>query len=161
MQRLMLEAYKFGTAPAFERSTRNAGKRKKAPLKKRTATAVAKENDGEKAEGEDGADQEGAENPEGESSAPKKKRKSGFSSKPAVLSESLAGLLGDSLLARTEVVKRLHAYIKEHSLQSPKDKRKIIFDQRLQEVFKCKGTDYFKFNRLISQHVKPADEVVS
>jgi len=77
-----------------------------------------------------------------------------------VLSPALADFLGESELPRTEVVKRIHAHIKDNNLQNPKNRRKIIFDTRLQEVFKCKTTDYFKINRLISKHVQSADEVV-
>jgi chromatin remodeling complex protein RSC6 len=89
-----------------------------------------------------------------------------------VLSPALADFLGADLLPRTEVVKRIHAHIKDNNLQNPKNKKKILLDSKLQEVFKCKTTDYFKMNRfsdiqlktylrrLIAKHVKSADEVV-
>ena len=64
------------------------------------------------------------------------------------------------MIPRTEVVSDLHKYFKEHNLQDPKDGRRILFDEKLQEVFKCKTTDYFKLNKLLSSHVKPADQVV-
>ena len=39
-----------------------------------------------------------------------------------------------------QVVKRIWAYVKEHDLQNPKDKRKIILDDVLGKIFKvpCK-----------------------
>jgi len=77
-----------------------------------------------------------------------------------VLSPSLANFLGADEMTRTDVVKQLHHYIKEHNLQNPQNKREILFDTKLQEVFKTKKTDYFKINKLISQHAKPADEVI-
>lgn len=43
-----------------------------------------------------------------------------------VLSEALAGFLGKEQMTRTEVVKELHVYIKEHNLQDEKDRRKIV-----------------------------------
>jgi upstream activation factor subunit UAF30 len=77
------------------------------------------------------------------------------------LSDALSEFLGGkNMIPRTEVVKDLHAYIKEHNLQNPANRRQIIFDDKLQSVFKVKTTDYFKINKLISKHVKPADEVV-
>ena len=35
-----------------------------------------------------------------------------------------------------QVVKRIWAYVKEHDLQNPKDKRKIILDDALGKIFK-------------------------
>jgi upstream activation factor subunit UAF30 len=65
-----------------------------------------------------------------------------------VLSDALSEFLGgETELARTEVVKRLHQYIKDHNLQNPKDRRKIMFDDKLKDLFKCQSTTYFKINK--------------
>jgi len=92
----------------------------------------------------------------------KKKQRKSFNAltRPTVLSPTLAAFLGEEELPRTEVVKRLHSYIREHHLQDSKNGRKINFDERLQKVFKCKSSDFFKINRLLSKHVKPINEVV-
>jgi len=50
-------------------------------------------------------------------------------------------------------------YIKEHNLQDPKNGRKIIFDDKLQQVFKKKTTDYFKMNALLSKHLFDPSEL--
>jgi len=92
----------------------------------------------------------------------KKKQRKSFNAltRPTVLSPTLAAFLGEEELPRTEVVKRLHSYIRENHLQDSKNGRKINFDERLQKVFKCKSSDFFKINRLLSKHVKPINEVV-
>jgi len=76
------------------------------------------------------------------------------------LSNPLAELLGEERLARTEVVKRLIQYIKDNKLQHPKDKRKILFDDRLQHIFKRKTTTFFKLQSLLSKHVFDPDEIL-
>jgi len=90
---------------------------------------------------------------------PTTKRKNSVFSRPKFLSPALAEFLGAEKMSRGDVVKQLHAYFKEHSLQNPKDKRKILFDEKLQIVFKRKSTDYFKLNRLLSSHLYEIDEV--
>jgi len=165
MQRLMLEAFKYGSGRGAdrERITRNYGKRKKAPAKSRKVPSANEEEgrDGETRDEEKAKGEDGEENAENGVTTATKRRKTGFSNKPSILSPALAEVLGESVMTRPEVVKRLHSYFKEHNLQNPNNKRQIIFDDKLREVFKCKATDYFKLNRLISMHVKAADEVLT
>jgi len=153
MQRLMLEAFKSGSATI--RSTRNGAKRK-SNTKKTKTSKKRKTNDEEETENNNENGETGEQPPK----KTPKKRNSGLA-KPAILSESLATFLEtDEPMPRTEVVKRLHAYIKEHNLQNPKDRRIILFDQKLQDVFKRKTTDFFKLNKLLSKHVIPIDEAI-
>jgi hypothetical protein len=51
-----------------------------------------------------------------------------------------------------QVVKRLWAYIKEHELQDPKNRRKIRPDAALLKLFKP-PLDMFKMNKQLSRHV--------
>jgi len=151
-QKLMLEAFRMGATIGNSR-TRSGGNRKKSkPLsKKKRKRSERDEEEGEendKKKADEGKKEEGV---EGEPKK-KKERKNGFT-KPQVLSPALSEFLGTDTLSRPEVVKRLHSYFKEKSLQNPKDKRKILFDDKLQAVFKVKTTDYFKLNKLISKHV--------
>jgi len=132
-QKRLYEAIKSG-GTGLERQTRSSGKKKGSSTPTKNKKQKSDEEDEEKLK------------------SPKKRKASGLA-KPKALSPALSAFLGESYLPRTEVVKRLHAYIKENNLQSPKDRRKIVFDQRLKDVFKCKTTDYFKINRLISNHV--------
>jgi chromatin remodeling complex protein RSC6 len=90
----------------------------------------------------------------------KKKATTGWA-KPLVLSPRLSEFFGGvEQMSRLEIGKRLRAYVKERSLQSPKDGRKILFDDRLQVVFKRKTCTYFKLGALISQHAKDPKDMI-
>ncbi|KAL3843932.1 hypothetical protein ACJIZ3_001335 [Penstemon smallii] len=88
------------------------------------------------------------------------KKKGGGFTKPCALSPQLEKLLGVSELARTQVVKKIWEYIRENNLQNPKDKRKIICDDSLREVFRVNSIDMFQMNKVLSKHIWPLDEVV-
>jgi len=49
-------------------------------------------------------------------------------------SAALAAIVGSTPLPRTEITKRLWAYIKEHGLQDAKNRRMINPDAKLQPV---------------------------
>lgn len=51
-----------------------------------------------------------------------------------------------------QVVKKLWEYIKENNLQNPKNKRKIILDDKLKKIFKP-PLDMFNMNKQLSKHV--------
>ncbi len=53
-----------------------------------------------------------------------------------VLSTELGTFMGEEMMPRGEVVKRMWVYIKEHNLQNPKDKREIVCDANLEKLFK-------------------------
>ena len=55
----------------------------------------------------------------------------------SILSEAMQEFLGAESMPRTEVVKRLWAYIKEHELQDPKNKRKIRCRRRAAEALQA------------------------
>lgn len=52
-------------------------------------------------------------------------------------------------------MKQLWVYIREHSLQDPGDKRKIICDDALRNLLGTNSTDMFKMNKLLSKHIWP------
>jgi upstream activation factor subunit UAF30 len=81
--------------------------------------------------------------------------------KPMHLSEPLAAMLGESTLSRPQTVKRIWAYVKERDLQEPTDKRQINCDDSMRAVFKCDKVHMFTMNKLLVQHLYPADEVVA
>ena len=84
------------------------------------------------------------------------KAPSGFA-KPAQISKDLAKFLNvkpDTLLARTDVTKRINCYIKEHNLQNPENRRIIKPDKILHKLLNS-GTDevtYFNLQRYMKVH---------
>ncbi len=69
-------------------------------------------------------------------------------------SDALAEIVGDKPLPRTEVTKKVWAYIKKHSLQDSKDKKKINADPKLQAVFGGKkSVDMFEMTKLVNKHL--------
>ena len=70
-------------------------------------------------------------------------------------SAELAEIVGSKPLPRTEVVKKLWAYIKKHDLQDKKQKRVIIADDNLKPIFGGKkSVDMFEMTKLVSKHLK-------
>ena len=58
-------------------------------------------------------------------------------------------------MARTETTKHLTKYIKENSLQSDNDKRKIIPDNKLIELFELNENDkltFFSLQKYLNKH---------
>ena len=75
--------------------------------------------------------------------------------KPLQPSAVLAVVVGSKPLPRTEVVKKLWAYIKKNDLQDAKNKRNINADATLKAVFGGKKTvNMFEMTRLVSGHLK-------
>ncbi len=69
-------------------------------------------------------------------------------------SPALADVIGAAAAARTEVVKKLWAYIKKNNLQNPKNKRNILADDKLAKVFGKKEVSMFELAGLIGKHLK-------
>ncbi|KAK1276342.1 Zinc finger CCCH domain-containing protein 44 [Acorus gramineus] len=82
-------------------------------------------------------------------------RKRGGFAKVCSLSPQLQELVGVPELARTEVVKRIWAYIREKDLQDPKNKRNILCDERLHHIFKVNSINMFQMNKVLSKHIWP------
>jgi chromatin remodeling complex protein RSC6 len=74
--------------------------------------------------------------------------------KPLTPSDKLAEVVGSKPLPRTEVVKKLWAYIKKNNLQDKKNKRNINADATLKAVFAGKATvNMFEMTKLVSKHL--------
>ncbi|MHB1328624.1 MAG: SWIB/MDM2 domain-containing protein [Gemmatimonadales bacterium] len=68
---------------------------------------------------------------------------------------ALAAVVGDKPLPRTEVTKRLWAYIKKNKLQDAKNRRNINADANLKAVFGGKATvNMFEMTKLVNKHLK-------
>ena len=75
--------------------------------------------------------------------------------KPVTPSATLAEIVGAKPIPRTEVTKKLWAYIKKNGLQDKKNKRMIKADDALKAVFGGKATvNMFEMTKLVSKHLK-------
>jgi upstream activation factor subunit UAF30 len=75
--------------------------------------------------------------------------------KPLQPDAALAEVVGSKPLPRTEVTKKLWAYIKKNGLQDKKNKRNINADAALLAVFGGKKqVSMFEMTKLVSKHVK-------
>ena len=72
---------------------------------------------------------------------------------PVNPSEALAAIVGAKPLPRTEVTKKLWAYIKKNGLQDKKDKRCINADDKLKPIFKKAQVTMFEMTKLVSKHL--------
>lgn len=96
-------------------------------------------------------------------SSKKKKASNGLSGfeKPTLISDELASFFGkekDTRMARTEVSKLIHEYVKSHNLQKEGNRRVIKPDSKLQKLL---GTDsskeeltYFNLQKYLKKHFR-------
>jgi chromatin remodeling complex protein RSC6 len=74
---------------------------------------------------------------------------------PVQPNEKLAPVVGSKPIPRTEVTKRLWAYIKKNKLQDTKNRRMINADDTLKPVFGGKGSvNMFEMTKLVSKQLK-------
>jgi chromatin remodeling complex protein RSC6 len=74
--------------------------------------------------------------------------------KPMTPSSTLAAVIGGSPMPRTEVTKKLWAYIKRNGLQDRVNKRMINGDDKLRAVFGGKSqVSMFDMTKLVSKHL--------
>jgi chromatin remodeling complex protein RSC6 len=75
--------------------------------------------------------------------------------KPMTPSAALGAVIGTKAMPRTEVTKKLWAYIKKNKLQDAKNKRMINADEALKAVFGGKKqVSMFEMTKLVSKHLK-------
>jgi chromatin remodeling complex protein RSC6 len=94
---------------------------------------------------------------EGRAKTPKKAKRTPNAAfmKPVTPDETLAKVIGDKPLPRTELTKRLWAYIRKNGLQDAKKKTLINADENLKAVFNGKKqVSMFEMTKLVSGHVK-------
>ncbi|WJX55425.1 hypothetical protein P8452_41193 [Trifolium repens] len=92
----------------------------------------------------------------------KEKRQKGGSGKgflaPLQLSDALSKFLGESELSRSDVIKRMWDYIKGNNLQDPSDKRQILCDEKLKELFEVDSFTGFTVTKLLAPHFIKAEQ---
>lgn len=89
--------------------------------------------------------------------APKKKAKRAPNPafmKPMKPSASLAAVVGDKAMPRSEVTKRIWAYIKKNGRQDAANRRMINADDKLRPVFGGKNqVSMFEMTKLVNKHL--------
>jgi len=86
--------------------------------------------------------------------APAKKRTPNAAfMKPMTPSPSLAAIIGDKPVPRTEVTKKVWEYIKKHNLQDSAKRTMINADAKLKEIFKKAQVSMFEMTKLINGHL--------
>jgi len=120
---------KKAAKPAAKKAVKPAAKKAAKPAAKKTAKPKAK-------------------------AKPARKPNAAFM-KPVTPSGDLAAVVGANPIPRTEVTKRLWAYIKKNGLQDPKNKRTIKADAALKPIFGGKSAvNMFEMTKLVSKHLK-------
>jgi upstream activation factor subunit UAF30 len=111
-------------------------------------------------EPEDGAEKEQSSAGDEEiQSAKKKKGGWGF----VDVTPQLRAVIGEGDVSRGDIIHRIWKHIKEHNLQDPSDKRFILCDTALKQIFKSGRVSMFKMNKELTRHIwKPEkDELPS
>ena len=99
-----------------------------------------------------------AKKPVKKAAAPKKKvarKPNAAFMRPVTPSDTLAAIVGAKPIPRTEVTKKLWAYIKKNGLQDATNRRQINADANLKAVFGGKSSvNMFAMTKLVSKHLK-------
>ncbi|NDB55588.1 hypothetical protein EB155_06165 [archaeon] len=86
---------------------------------------------------------------------------SGFA-KPNKISDELCDFIGEprgTEKSRTDITRFINAYIKEHNLNKPENKRFILPDEKLRKILNVDAKEeinYFILQKLISHHFPPS-----
>jgi chromatin remodeling complex protein RSC6 len=130
----MATAKKAGKKAAKKAAPKKAAPKRAAPVKK-----VAKK---------------AAKAPAKKAKAPAKKRTPNAAFMKAMTpSSSLAAIIGERPVPRTEVTKKVWEYIKKNNLQDATKRTMINADAKLREIFKKGQVSMFEMTKLINNHL--------
>ncbi|NUO39495.1 MAG: hypothetical protein HOQ17_10765 [Gemmatimonadaceae bacterium] len=129
---------------------------------KKSAKKGAKKGGAKKSSAKKGAKRGGAKKSAKSGARKKTAKRSGAKRTPNAAfmkamtpSAQLATVVGSTPIPRTEVTKKLWAYIKRKGLQDSKNRRNINADENLKPVFGGKGqVSMFEMTRLVNKHLK-------
>lgn len=94
-----------------------------------------------------------AKKPATKKAATKRKPNAAFM-KALTPSAALAAIVGAKALPRTEVTKKIWAYIKKNNLQDKVQRRNIHADDKLKPIFAPKKTvNMFEMTKLVNKHL--------
>jgi upstream activation factor subunit UAF30 len=126
-----------------KKAAKKAAPAKKAPAKKTAAKKAAPAKKAAKAPAAKKA-----------AKAPAKKRTPNAAFMKAMTpSASLAAIIGDKPVPRTEVTKKVWEYIKKNNLQDAAKRTMINADAKLKEIFKKGQVSMFEMTKLINGHL--------
>ncbi len=132
-----------------KKATKKKVAKKKATKKKATKKAAKKKTTKKK------ATKKAAKKTTKKKAKKKTKRKPNAAfMKPLTPSAALAAVIGSSPVPRTQVVKKLWAYIKKNNLQDSKNRRNINADAKLKPVFGKSQVSMFEMTKIVSKHLK-------
>ena len=143
-----------------KKTTAKKATAKKATAKKATTAkkTTAKKAAPKKATAKKATVKTAAKKTTAKTAAPKKKtarKPNAAFMKPLNPSTALAEVIGASPIPRTEVMKKIWAYIKKNNLQDAKNRRAINADDKLKVVFGGKKqVTMFEMTKLVSNHLK-------
>ena len=129
--------------------------------KKSAKKGAAKKGGAKKSSAKKGAAKKGGAKKAAKSGAKKSAKKAAKRTPNAAFmkamtpSAQLGTVVGSAPLPRTEVTKKLWAYIKRKSLQDAKNRRQINADENLRPVFGGKANvSMFEMTKLVNKHIK-------
>src|SRR5687767_5287018 len=73
---------------------------------------------------------------------------------PLTVSSTLAEVIGNKPMPRTEIVKKIWDYIKKNNLQDKKNKRMINADEKLKPIFGKAQISMFELAKAVNNQVK-------
>ena len=125
--------------------------KKKSSAKKSSSKKGARKSSAKKSSAKKGAKKKA---PARKKSTTKRQPSAAFM-KPMTPSAELSNVVGSSPLPRTEVTKKLWAYIRRKGLQDSKNRRMINADDNLRPVFNgSRQVSMFEMTRLVNKHLK-------
>jgi upstream activation factor subunit UAF30 len=149
-------AAKKKSAKKAKGAKRSASKKAKRPAARKTATKARK--GGAKKAAKKAAKRPAAKKAAKKSApkaAKKKRTPNAAFMKPMTPSGQLAAVVGDKAIPRSEVTKKVWAYIKSKGLQDNKNRRMINADDKLGPVFGGKKqVSMFEMTKLVNKHLK-------
>ena len=149
----MKKSAKKGGAKAKKApARRSAAKATKRPAARKTATKASKKAAPKKAAAKKSAAPKRAAAKKGPA---KKRAPNPAFMKPMQPSEKLGMVVGNNPIPRSEITKKVWAYIKKQGLQDSKNRRMINADDKLGPVFGGKKqVSMFEMTKLVNKHLK-------
>ncbi|NVM46734.1 MAG: hypothetical protein HWN79_17645 [Candidatus Lokiarchaeota archaeon] len=72
---------------------------------------------------------------------------------PVTPTKELSKIVGPSPKSRAEIIKHLWVYIKKHNLQKPDNRRVILCDKKLKNVFNTDEINMFQMTKQLQKHL--------